>query len=325
MSATNSATNLVPKKTMRDSILNEILGQMERGEKVFLLSADFGAPALDAIRAKFPKQFINVGIAEQNMINVATGLALEGYVVYAYAIAPFITMRCCEQIRVNLAILSQVRPMNVNLIGVGAGFSYEVSGPTHHCLEDLSIMRTFPNMDVISPSDWTTATALAQHCLENKRPKYLRFDSKPLPMIHPEIGSKELANGFVEVYKGQNVCLVSTGFMTHKALEVCQNLRAEGISVGLIDFIMLKNFNENELCQKFSQYKKVITLEEGFVTKGGVDSIVGELILRRRLPVLFKAMGLKDNYIFHIGSREDLHEQNDLGMGSISREARICS
>lgn len=320
-----SASQLPLKKTMRDSILNEILAQMDRGEKVFLLSADFGAPALDAIREKHPKQFINVGIAEQNLINVATGLALEGFVVYAYAIAPFITMRCCEQIRVNLAILSQVRPMNVNLIGVGAGFSYEVSGPTHHCLEDLSIMRTFPNVDVISPSDWTTATALAKYCFENKRPKYLRFDSKPLPQIHSQISEMDLQRGFVEISQGKDVCLISTGFMTHKAQEVCQNLKAEGLTVGHIDFFMLKSFNEKELCAKLSQYKKIISLEEGFVTKGGVDSILSELILRNRLPVEFKAMGLKDNYIFHIGSREDLHEQNDLGSKSILREARISS
>ncbi len=317
-----AVTPLQPKKTMRDSILNEILGQMDRGEKVFLLSADFGAPALDAIRAKHPKQFINVGIAEQNMITVATGLALEGYVVYAYAIAPFITMRCCEQIRVNLAILSQVRPMNVNLIGVGAGFSYEVSGPTHHCLEDLSIMRTFPNMEVISPSDWVTATALAKYCVENKRPKYLRFDSKPLPQVHPAIQTADLSKGFVELAKGQDVCLVSTGFMTHKALEVTATLKAEGISVGHIDFFNLKNFQVKELCQVLSKYKKVISLEEGFIGKGGLDSLMAEVILGQKLKVDFKAMGLQDKYIFHIGSREDLHEENEIGMKSILKEAR---
>ena len=100
-----------------------------------------------------PTAFVNVGIAEQNLINVSAGLALEGHKVFAYAIAPFITMRCFEQIRVSLALLSEVRPMNVNLIGVGAGYSYVVSGPTHQCYEDITLMRAMPNFQVMSPAD----------------------------------------------------------------------------------------------------------------------------------------------------------------------------
>jgi len=308
---------------MRDSFLAEILQQMERGEKVFMLSADFGAPTLDVIRTKFPNQFINVGIAEQNLINVATGLGLEGYVVYAYAIAPFITMRCCEQIRVNLAILSQIRPMNVNLIGVGAGFSYEVSGPTHHCLEDISIMRTFPNMEVNSPSDWVTVTALADHCLQTKTPKYLRFDSRPVAQIHSQVSTQDISNGFIELRKGHSVCLLSTGVLTHKAIAICDDLAKKGISVGLIDMFKLKNFNEKDLVAKMSGYKKIVTLEEGFIGKGGLDALVAQLVINNGLRVQFKAMGLKDNYIFHIGNREDLHERNDLGVGAILREIAV--
>lgn len=309
------------KKTMRDTMLGEILGQMDRGENVFLLSADFGAPALDAIRARHPKRFINVGISEQNLINVATGLALEGFTVYAYAIAPFITMRCCEQIRVNLAILSQVRPMNVNLIGVGAGFSYEVSGPTHHCLEDISIMRTFPNLDVISPSDTVTTQALADHCLTLKKPKYLRFDAKPIAPIHEKVTAADLQRGFIEIQEGKDVCVIATGFVMHKAQEVCAELAGKGISVGLVDQFVLKGFHEKSMAMLLKRYKKVITIEEGFIGKGGLDAAIGGIILREGLNVRMKAMGLRDNYIFHIGSREHLHEQNDIGRDSILREA----
>lgn len=315
-----AAQTIVPKKTMRDAFLNEIVQQMERGEKVFMLSADFGAPALDQIRTRFPGQFINVGIAEQNLINVATGLALEGYVVYAYAIAPFITMRCCEQIRVNLAILSQIRPMNVNLIGVGAGFSYEVSGPTHHCLEDISIMRTFPNMEVNSPSDHTTVTSLAEHCLKTKSPKYLRFDSRPLPAVHSTVSQAQILDGFIEMKQGRDVCLLSTGVLTHKAQTICDDMAKQGVSVGLIDMFRLKGFNEKLLVSTLSRYKKLVTLEEGFIGKGGLDALLAQVIINNGIQIKFKAMGLKDNYIFHIGNREDLHERNDLGVSSIVRE-----
>lgn len=305
-----------PKKTMRDAALNEVLAMMDRGEKVFFLSADFGAPALDQIRARHADRFINVGIAEQNLINVATGIALEGYTVFAYAIAPFVTMRCCEQIRVNLAILSQVRNMNVNLIGVGAGFSYEVSGPTHHCLEDLSIMRTFPNFRVHSPADWTTAAALVQTVHQHRTPKYLRFDSKPQAQIHSTLTDVDLQRGFVSLQSGREVCFVSTGVMTHRVKDIA----SRHPEVGQIDLFTVKGFDEEALATELRKYKKIVTVEEGFIEKGGMDAAIGSLVLKRRLPVQVKAMGLKDQYIFHIDSRDGLHAQNDIGPESLIRE-----
>ena len=124
---------------MRDAFLRRIYEAMNFDKKIFFISADFGSPVLDDIRKDFPKRFINVGVAEQNLINISAGLSLEGYKVFAYAIAPFITMRCFEQLRVNLALLSEVRDINVTLIGVGAGYSYVVSGPTHQCLSLIHI------------------------------------------------------------------------------------------------------------------------------------------------------------------------------------------
>jgi len=152
---------------MRDAFLGRICDAMALDPAIYFTTADFGSPVLDRIRGQFPDRFANVGIAEQNLINVSAGLAIEGYKVFAYAIAPFITMRCFEQIRVNLALLSKVRSINVNLIGVGAGYSYVVSGPTHQCYEDLTVMRALPNVAVYSPSDHVAAAALFDPCLAN--------------------------------------------------------------------------------------------------------------------------------------------------------------
>jgi len=172
--------------------------------KIFFVSADFGSPVLDKIRADFPSRFINVGIAEQNLINISAGLALEGYTVFAYAIAPFITMRCYEQIRVSLALLSEVRPMNVNLIGVGAGYSYVVSGPTHQCYEDITLMRALPNFQVLSPADHISAGALFDRCVKKTGPKYLRFDAQLLPVIY-ESEPPNLNYGFHITHFGGDV------------------------------------------------------------------------------------------------------------------------
>ena len=158
---------------MRDVFLEKIWKQMSVDSSIFFITADFGSPVLDKIRRDFPSRFINVGIAEQNLINITAGLAIEGFTVFAYAIAPFITMRCFEQIRVSLSLLSEVRPMNVSLIGVGAGYSYVVSGPTHQCYEDITIMRALPNFQILSPSDHVSAGELFDNSLKNQGLKYL--------------------------------------------------------------------------------------------------------------------------------------------------------
>jgi len=181
-----SAETAVKPRAMRDALLASLHRAMQADSDIFFVTADFGSPVLDAIRADCPDRFINVGIAEQNLINVSAGLALEGFTVFAYAIAPFITMRCFEQIRVNLALLSEVRRLNVNLLGVGAGYSYVVSGPTHQCYEDLTLMRALPNMQVLSPADHVAAAALASRCRVRPGPKYVRLDAQVLPVLYDE-------------------------------------------------------------------------------------------------------------------------------------------
>lgn len=173
MNAIPEVAGEVAARPMRDAFLDKICQKMADDPTIFFVSADFGSPVLDRIRAQFPERFVNVGIAEQNLINVSAGLAIEGFKVFAYAIAPFITMRCYEQIRVSLALLSVVRPMNVTLIGVGAGYSYVVSGPTHQCYEDLTLMRALPNVAVYSPADHVTTAALFDTCVAETGIKYM--------------------------------------------------------------------------------------------------------------------------------------------------------
>ncbi|OGG94823.1 MAG: transketolase [Candidatus Lambdaproteobacteria bacterium RIFOXYD2_FULL_50_16] len=308
------------KKTMRDALLDGIYQKMKEDKKIFFLTADFGAPVLDKIRAEFPKRCINVSIAEQNLINVATGLALEGYTVFAYAIAPFITMRCYEQVRVNLAILSEIRELNVNLIGVGAGFSYDMSGPTHQAFEDLAIMRLLPNVEVFCPAEWNTAAALLDHALASKKPKYFRFDSKPQPGLYE--GPVPLKTGFAELKKGQGTCLIATGYPVHVALKAAAQLSSEGNEVGVVDFFGLKTFDPDALAALMGRYRQIISLEETFVGKGGLDSLLLYFANERGIPVKIKVLGVPENYRFEIASRDELHEQRGMGLSQILAAAR---
>ena len=303
---------------MRDVLLDRIWRAMAEDHKIFFACADFGSPILDKIRADFPERFVNVGIAEQNLINVSAGLALEDYTVFAYAIAPFITMRCYEQIRVSLALLSEVRPMNVNLIGVGAGYSYVVSGPTHQCYEDITLMRALPNFRVLSPSDHVSAGALFDRCVSSTGPKYLRLDAQVLPVLY-EAGAPDLDVGFHVHRSGDGVCLVATGYMLHTALKVAESLTAAGHSVGVIDLFDISHFAADQLQAVLSPYTGIVTLEEGFRGRGGVDAMLFEFIARRGLAARMLNIGVEGAYRFELGSRMELHEQVGIGHGSVLR------
>ncbi|MBP6421880.1 MAG: hypothetical protein KA271_03200 [Propionivibrio sp.] len=297
---------------MRDVFIERIWRSMAEDRQIFFTCADFGSPVLDKVRADFPDRFVNVGIAEQNLINVSAGLALEGFTVFAYAIAPFITMRCYEQVRVSLALLSEVRPMNVNLIGVGAGYSYVVSGPTHQCYEDITLMRALPNFQVLSPADHVTTAALFDGCLQTTGPKYLRLDAQVLPVIY-EDAAPDTALGFHMHRAGTSVCLVATGYMLHTAISVANELANEGIHVGIIDLFDLARFSADKLQAALAPYSGIVSLEEGFSGRGGVDSMLFEFLSRRGLSARLLNIGVQGGYRFDLGTRLELHEKAGIG------------
>jgi len=297
---------------MRDALLERIWKAMGENDQIFFVSADFGSPVLDKIRSNFPKRFVNVGIAEQNLINITAGLALEGYTLFTYAIAPFITMRCFEQIRVSLALLSEVRPMNVSLIGVGAGYSYVVSGPTHQCYEDITLMRTLPNFRVLSPADHLTSAGLFDVCLNTKGLKYLRLDAQVLPVIYDK-KSSDFNLGFSEHRQGTTVCLLATGYMLHTALKIADDLEALGIKIGVVDIFDITHFNEFQLIQLIKSYRGIVSLEEGFAGRGGLDAKVFELVLKNNLSQKIMNIGVEGGYSFKLGSRTELHEKAGIG------------
>ncbi len=314
---------IVKPIAMRDALLTRIWQAMSSDARIFLTSADFGSPVLDHIRADFPDRFVNVGIAEQNLINVSAGLSLEGHTVFAYAIAPFITMRCFEQLRVSLALLSKVRPMNVNLIGVGAGYSYVVSGPTHQCYEDLTLMRTLPTFQVLSAADHVTAAAFLDRCIAQTGPKYLRFDAQVLPVVYAnEANPPSLARGFHVHRTGGQVCLIATGYMLHTALKVADRLARKGIDVGVVDLFDITGFAQHELAALLGAQAGIVTMEEGGRARGGLDALWFDFTARQGLRLRQLAIGVAGDYRFELGTRSELHEQ--VGIGEHASTAAIA-
>jgi transketolase len=309
---------LAKPRAMRDALLDKIHQAMASDQTIFFVSADFGSPILDRIRADHPKRFVNVGIAEQNLINISAGLALEGYKVFAYAIAPFITMRCFEQVRVSLALLSEVRPMNVNLIGVGAGYSYVVSGPTHQCYEDITLMRALPNFQVMSPADHVTAESLFGRCVDELGPKYLRLDAQVLPVVYTDT-APNIANGFNVHRRDGAICLVATGYMLHTAFTVADRLLARGIEVGIIDLFDLARFSEEKLRKELQRYETVVSMEEGFAGRGGLDALLYNFIAHNEIAAKLFNIGVEGGYRFELGTRAELHEQVGIGPDVVTR------
>ena len=308
-------------RAMRDAFLERIWLAMAADSKLFFTSADFGSPVLDKIRSDYPSRFVNVGIAEQNLINVSAGLALEGYNVFAYAIAPFITMRCYEQARVSLALLSEVRPMNVTLIGVGAGYSYVVSGPTHQCYEDITLMRALPNFRVLSPADHVAAGAMFDDCHNQPGVKYLRFDAQVLPVVY-DGNAPDMRLGFHVHREAGDLCLVATGYMLHTAMKTADALAAEGLEVGVIDLFDLSGFDAPAFSSALAPYAGIVSMEEGFRGRGGLDALLFEFNARNGLNKPLLNFGVEPGYRFEIGSRDVLHEDVGIGVETVLRKTR---
>lgn len=299
--------------TMRDAFLERIYDTMRSDSSVFFLSADFGAPVLDRIRAEFPDRFLNVGIAEQNLINIAAGLALEGFRVFAYAIAPFY-LRAYEQIRINLSMLAGRGGMNVNLIAVGAGCGYVIAGPSHHCFEDLAAMRLLPGVRVVSPSDSATAAASFE-LTEQPGIRYFRFDAQRLPLLNgetsvfPSFGFRLLRDD-----PEPRCVFVSTGYMTHFTERVAE-LFAGRLRVRHVDLL---DFGEPgaELSALLNA-PVAASFEEAFIGRGGLDALV-----RGCLPpgTAFRAFGLPPRFEFAGKDRESTLRKYGLTVEGVAGE-----
>jgi transketolase len=285
--------------SQRDSFWSKVYEKARTDKDIVVISADMGAPALDRFRRHLGSQFVNVGIAEQNAITLAAGLALAGKKPFAYAIAPFITLRCLEQIRVEAAIMH----IPITLVGVGAGFSYIESGPTHHLVEDLAIMRAMPNINIRSITDAVMAQYFAEQCCKEKSTvDYIRLDRGIFPDIYNK--NSDFSQGLAVLKESSQYYLISTGSMTHEALRISDSLAKAKLKIGVIDLFSLP-VNEPALLLKVAKAKKLITLEEHFLP-GGLGSAVCEALNNAGLSIPVKRIGLpmEKKYCYKYGGRD---------------------
>lgn len=288
------------KVTQRDTFWNRVYDLAKQDRNIIVVSADMGAPALDKFRTDLPGQFVNVGIAEQNAVLIATGLAMNDKHPFVYAIAPFITLRPLEQIRVSCGIMN----IPMTLVGVGAGFSYDDSGPTHHMIEDIAIIRAIPNIIINSISDNTMAKAIAEMSASMSTTNYVRIDRQPSNDLYDE--KADFSKGLNVLKEGKDACIVATGSMVHAAMEAAKALEKKKLKVGVVDLFTIP-IDGNLLVQKIAAAKKIITLEEHFLP-GGMGSFVCEVLSDQgvRIPVKRIGLSVDDAYCYEYGGREKI-------------------
>jgi transketolase len=297
---------------MRDAFIGELYKHALNDRDIVFLSAEFGAPSLDAFRHDLPAQFINVGISEQNLISVAAGLALGGKRVYAYSIASFITLRCYEQIKIDLCAMN----LPVTLLGVGPCYAYSVDGPTHHATEDIAVMRALANMVIYSPTDANMASALVEVSLKSQSPLYIRLDRGRYQPLYPP--GENLSAGFRMVKDGPDVCILATGCMVHRAMEVEKTLAEKNIKVRVIDVYRLKPLDAAKLMDCIRSYSHLVSIEE-HTLNGGLGSILLETISDAGLCIPLKRFAIGDSQLYAYGLRNTLHRQRGMDTDSLVR------
>lgn len=284
----------------------------ENDEKIIVLTADLGVlSGLERFKNTFPDRYLNMGIAEQNMIGVAYGLANEGNCVFATTYATFLTMRCFEQIRNNLGLLKG----NVKLIGSSAGMAMETSGNCHHAIEDIALMRAIPNMTVLSPADGLEAIKILEAAYEIQGPVYIRLTGGlNCPIVYKE--DFEYKIGRVNILEqGEGVALLATGTLVGEALKAAKLLKEVGIMPTVIDVHTIKPLPQS-LDLIFKEYEFIITAEEHSII-GGLGSAVAERMSSENYKCGLLRLGIRDEFPA-LGEYSYLLQMNALDAAGIS-------
>ena len=285
---------------MRNAFAEELTALAERDERIVVLSGDIGNRLFDAFKARCPGRFMNCGVAEANMMSMAAGLALCGLRPITYTIAPFTTMRCLEQIRVDVCYHN----VPVVIVGVGAGLSYASLGATHHACEDIAVLRVLPNMTVVCPGDPIEVRLALRAALAREGPVYLRLGKKGEPIVHRREPAFEIGQGII-VRDGRDVCLLSTGTILPVVMDAAERLARDGVLAQVVSLHTVKPLDEALLTRVFSAVPLVITVEE-HSRLGGLGSIVAEWLASgppRR--AMLRSVGTADRFLHEAGDQDD--------------------
>jgi len=300
---------------MRTKFFESLFELAKANHSIVIATADMGFNLLERFRDLLPAQYVNCGISEANTVSMSAGMALLGKKVFAYSIAPFITYRCFEQIRVDVCYHNA----DVKLIGVGGGLDYGPSGTSHHSIEDISVMRSLPNMAVVCPGDPLEAAALPKVLEKIDKPVYIRLGRGKEPSVHKEQPSMEMGKAIPVFNPGQRADIVvfATGNMLYNALKAVEKLHLEGRSIKLYSIPWIKPIDESTIISEAKQCKLIVTIEEHIRT-GGLRSAILEALSDNALCASVKSISLPNAFQKTTGSQEYLRKLNGLDIETIA-------
>jgi transketolase len=303
---------------MRTSAVERLTELAVGDPRIFLITGDLGFGVLTDFAERFPDQYLNAGVAEQNLTSVAAGIALEGRTVFTYSIANFPTLRCLEQLRNDVCYHNA----NVNVIAVGGGFSYGPLGMSHHATEDIAILRALPNMSVMVPSEpWQAAHAI-DVAAEQPGPSYLRLDKSSGGTGQDDGGAWEFGKARM-VRDGGTLTLVASGGILQEVVDAADELADKGINCRVLDFHTIKPLDADALGRAAQETGGIVTVEEHNLI-GGLGAAVAESCLEGcHRPVLFHRIGLNDVYSDVVGSQQYLRDHYGMNAAAIVKTVEM--
>lgn len=280
-----------------------------------LLTGDLGYRFLEPFAEKYPGRFINIGVAEANLVTVAAGLAATGFKPFIYSIATFASMRAFEQVRNDIML----QKMNVKIVGIGAGLAYTKAGPTHHSMEDIALMRTLPGMVIVSPADTNQAYAATRKLADYTGPAYLRLERNPAEPVYRKPPVFRIGKGIL-LESGRRVALLATGTKIGLVRQTAGLLAKKGIQPSIVNLPTVYPLDVRLLGSLTSGHRLFVTFEEHRVT-GGIGTAIGEWLLTQNPMQMVRLVkiGLKDEYSDISAGYEILLAANGMTAGRIAR------
>lgn len=299
---------------MRTAFIEELCTLAEADDRIWLICGDLGYSVLEAFADRFPKRYLNAGVAEQNMTGVAAGLALTGKTPVTYSIANFPVMRCLEQVRNDVCYHN----LNVKIVSVGGGLAYGSHGYTHHGVEDLAVMSVMPNMTVIAPGDPLEARAATRAVMARSGPAYLRLGKAGEPVLHKGQIDFQIGRAIL-VEDGLDLTLISTGGMLGDTLAAAARLRDSGRSIRVLSMPSLVPFDAQAVIHAAQMTGGIITVEEH--GPGGLGTRAAEVIAESGISVAFYPVRLAGSPIKTAGSQAQLRGSQGVSADGIVAQA----
>ena len=301
---------------MRDNFINALIKLAEKDKEIVLLTGDLGFGVFEKFESSFPGQYFNVGVAEQNMIGLATGLALEGKKVVTYSIGNFGILRCLEQIRNDACY----HDANITIIANGGGFSYGSLGMSHHTTEDLAILRALPNISVVAPCTAKEAGEATTAMIVNGGVGYLRLDKDSAKDC---LSNEPFVIGKSRRYKeGKDITLIATGSILGEANTASVELKKLGIEARVVGMHSIKPIDVEEIIDAASNTGGIVTIEE-HNKDGGLGSAISEVCMDLgMIPGKFLRIGLENKYSSIVGSQQYLRSRYDMDSKAITHKVK---